>query len=63
MKKGDLVDTPRFCKVKIEKVFSSRRIAAKYGYTESTDYKNWKYEVRGKSIGNNMMIFAGIKKG
>ena len=29
IKKGSWVDTPRFCKVKIEKVFSSMENAAK----------------------------------
>jgi hypothetical protein len=33
MKKGELIDTPRFCKVRIEKVFRSNERACKEGYT------------------------------
>jgi hypothetical protein len=62
MKKGDLVNTPRFCKVKIEKVFRSNERANKEGYTEPTHYRDSEYMIRGKSIGNNRMIFAGIKR-
>lgn len=62
MKKGDYVDTPRFCKVEIEKVFRTEENARKSGYTEPTYYKDWQYGVLGKSIGINHMIFAGFKK-
>jgi hypothetical protein len=62
MKKGEWIETPRFCKVKIKKVFRSNERANKEGYTEPTHYRNNEYYIRGKSIGNNRMIFAAIKR-
>jgi len=61
MKKGDWVDTPRFLKVKIQKVFRSEGNARKNGYTEPTHYNNWEYAVLGKHTGINMMVFAAAK--
>lgn len=62
MKKGDWVETPRFLKVKIEKVFRSNERACKEGYTEPTHYRDNDYYIRGKHIGPNRMIFAAIKR-
>lgn len=62
MKKGDYVSTPRFCTVKIEKVFKCEENARKAGFTEPTHYKNWAFGILGKSTGINAMVFAGYKK-
>ena len=62
MKKGDYVDVPRFCKVKIEKVFRSRPNAAKQKFHEPTHYNNPEYEILGKHIGPNRMEFAAVMK-
>jgi hypothetical protein len=62
MKKGDLIETPRFLKVKIEKVLRSNERALKEGYTEPTHYRDNDYYIRGKNIGENRMIFAAIKR-
>jgi hypothetical protein len=62
MKKGEYVETPRFLKVKIEKVFRSNERALKEGYTEPTHYMNSEFHIRGKHIGENRMVFAVIKK-
>lgn len=61
MKKGDYIYTPRFCNVRIEEVFSDETVARENGYTEPTHY-NGEYEILGKSIGWNRMIFAAVKK-
>ena len=58
MKIGDYIDTPRFCKVKIEKVFGCEATARKFGFTEPTHYKDGKYGILGKHTGPNQMIFA-----
>lgn len=62
MKKGDWVNTPRFLKVHIEKVFRSQANALKQGFTEPTDFRNSEYGILGKSTGFNMMVFAAYKK-
>jgi len=62
MKKGEYVETPRFLKVKIEKVFRSNERALKEGYTEPTHYRDSEYHIRGKNIGENRMVFAAIKR-
>jgi hypothetical protein len=61
MKKGDCVDTPRFCKVKIEEVFESSAIAREQGFYEPTHYSG-AYEVLGKHTGTNRMVFAAVKR-
>lgn len=62
MKKGDFVNTPRFLKVRIERVFSNRRTALQSGYTEPTNYRDYRgYQVYGKHTGPNLMIFAAVK--
>lgn len=62
IKKGDYVLTPRFCTVKIDKVFQSRENAAKAGYTEPSHYQDYDFGVVGKSIGINRMTFAAYRK-
>ena len=54
MKKGDYVNTPRFCKVKIDEVFASRQDAAMAGYTEPTHYHDGEYSVYGKTLETEM---------
>lgn len=61
MKKGDWVDTPRFCKVKIQKVFRTEQNAKKAGYYEPTHYEKDNYKIYGKHTGTNTMVFAGVK--
>ena len=57
MNVGDSVKTPRFLTVKIQEVFSSVIDMEKAGYTEPTHYDGL-YEIKGKHIGENRMIFA-----
>ena len=61
MKKGDYIYTPRFCNVRVEEVFGSRDEAKENGYTELTHY-NGEYDVLGKSLGINKMVFAAVRK-
>lgn len=61
MKKGDYIYTPRFCNVRIEEVFGGRDEARENGYTEPTHY-NGEYDVLGKPLGVNKMIFAAVRK-
>lgn len=62
MKKGDFIDTPRFLKVRLEKVFNNSQNAVKAGYIEPTDYKDsLGYRIYGKHTGPNRMIFAAVK--
>lgn len=62
MKKGDFVNTPRFLKVRIQKVFRTQNNALKAGYTEPTYYKDYEgYQVYGKHTGPNHMIFAAVQ--
>ena len=58
MKKGDWVNTPRFLKVQIEDVLTPEQ-AREQGYTEPTHYRG-EYDIRGKHIGTNRMIFAAV---
>lgn len=55
---GDYVDTPRFCKVQIERVYRDEAEMRRDGYTEPTDYRDNEYAVCGKSTGLNRMAFA-----
>lgn len=61
MKKGDYIFTPRFCTVKIEQVLS-KEAAREHGFTEPTHYRDNQYEILGKSIGLNRMVFAAVRK-
>jgi hypothetical protein len=62
MEIGDFVYTPRFCNVRIENIFDSKEEAYKEGYTEPTHYNNPEYDILGKHIGTNRMIFAEVLK-
>jgi hypothetical protein len=65
IKQGEYIDTPRFCKVKIEEIFTyeERESAHTQGYTEPTHYnKDERYQILGKSLGDNRMQFAAIEK-
>ena len=62
MEIGNYVRTPRFLEVKIKEVFESPEEARKNGFIEPTHYEDKQYDVLGKSIGLNRMIFAGVKK-
>ena len=61
MKKGDYIRTPRFCTVKVEKVFDSAKEAMLEGYTEPTHYEG-EYEILGKHTGISRMTFAAAQK-
>ena len=60
--KGDYVKTPRFFTIKIHEVFENRSDAFYEGFKESAHYDDGIYEILGKSIGHNRMIFAAVKK-
>lgn len=62
MKKGDYVMTPRFCTVEIKKVFRSRNAARMQAFVEPTHYVSAEYDILGKHIGLNRMIFAAVIK-
>jgi hypothetical protein len=62
IKLGDTVETPRFLKVKIAAMFSSEELARESGFTEPTHFRDEDYYIRGKSIGENRMIFAAVKR-
>ncbi len=62
MKKGDRVYTPRFCTVKLEKVFRNEENARKAGYTEPTYIEIDGYGIAGKSIDMYHMKFAAYRK-
>jgi hypothetical protein len=60
--KGDRVETPRFCTVRIQKVFRSESNARKQKFIEPTHYENDRYGILGKHVGPNLMIFAAYVK-
>ena len=62
IKKGDYVETPRFLKVRIAKVFRKLERARAEGFIEPTHYRDSDYYIRGKHTGPNRMIFAAIKR-
>lgn len=57
------IDTPRFLKVKISAIFARSDDSAECGYTEPTHYDSPDWDIRGKHIGTNRMVFAAIRKG
>ena len=59
---GDYVNTPRFLRVRIRQIFPSVDDLRDAGYTEPTHFKDGTYEVSGKCIGNNEMLFAAAYK-
>ena len=62
MKAGDYVYTPRFCNVKIKEIFNTETTAREFGFEEPTHYNDPDYDILGKSIGTNRMIFAAVRK-
>lgn len=62
MKKGDLVNTPRFLKVRICEVYQDMSRAFDEGFREPTHYNDPGYAILGKHTGTNQMIFAAVKK-
>lgn len=62
MKKGDWVNTPRFCKVKIENIYKNKQTAYANGFTEPTYYDGVDHDVFGKSLDMYHMIFAAVEK-
>lgn len=62
MKKGDYIYTPRFCTVRIEKVFEDEESARASGFKEPTHYADSEYGIRGKSLNIRQMKFAAYKK-
>lgn len=61
MMKGTLIYTPRFCTVRIAEVFDTREEAEKNGYKEPTYYRG-DFEVFGKSVDLNRMVFAAVRR-
>ena len=62
MKQGDTIYTPRFCSVEISAVLGHSE-AYEQGFTEPTHYhQNPDFDVYGKRIGTNRMIFAAVAK-
>ena len=61
MEKGDYINTPRFLTVKIEEVLNKKEAREK-GYSEPTHYNSPDFDIFGKHIGINLMIFAAVKK-
>jgi hypothetical protein len=63
MKKGDKVNTPRFCTVQINEVYEDPKRAYLDGYREPTYYdKDPEYEILGAHTGENRMVFAAVRK-
>jgi len=66
LKKGDFVDTPRFLKVRISEILLSNKAdcacGCDPGFTEPTHFEHPYYNVFGKHIGTNRMVFAAVLK-
>ena len=65
MKKGDWVQTRRFCGVRITKVFRTMENALKAGFNEPSYYcgpDRDRFDILGKPLGDNRMIFAAYRK-
>ncbi len=62
MAPGDVIYTDRFCHVQLNEVFDSVEALMEAGYTEPTYTKNDVYDIRGKSTGENKMVFAAGKR-
>ena len=62
MNKGDYVNTPRFCTVKIKEVYKTREQAQADGFKEPTYYESNEYGILGKSLDMYHMEFAAYKK-
>jgi len=59
---GDKVQTPRFLAVRIAAMFESIELAEKCGFTETTDYRDEEFHIRGKYLGENRMLFGAVKR-
>jgi len=59
MKAGDFIETPRFLMVKIKDVLTPEQ-ARKQGFTEPTHYKDSRYKILGKNLGDNRMAFVAV---
>jgi hypothetical protein len=59
---GKKVQTPRFLSVRIAAMFENTELAENCGFTESTDFRDEEYHIRGKHIGENRMLFAAVKR-
>lgn len=63
MKKGDKIDTPRFCTVTIKKVYKDEKAAFEDGFREPTFYdKDPEFGIYGKSLDMYHMEFAAFRK-
>jgi len=62
IKVGDKVETPRFLKVRIAAMFEDVALAEGCGFTEPTHFEAVDYHISGKSLGNNLMLFAAVIK-
>lgn len=62
IKIGDKVQTPRFLTVRIAAIFENVELAESCGFTEPTHFRDEEYHIRGKSIGENRMLFAAAKR-
>jgi len=60
MQINEYVNTPRFLTVRISAIFANADEAREAGYREPTHYDNDVYEIHGKHIGTNRMVFAAI---
>ena len=58
----DLVFTPRFCTVRITRIFNSRCEAIREGFSEPTHYHKDGYGILGKSLDLYHMEFAAVKE-
>lgn len=59
---GATIKTPRFMTVTLKEVSRDRQAAADSGYTEPTHYDNRDWDIFGKNIGENRMVFAAVRK-
>jgi hypothetical protein len=63
IKLGDKVTTPRFLSVRIAAMFENIELAETCGFTETTHFReDSEYDIRGKHIGVNLMLFAAVKR-
>lgn len=59
---GDIVESPRFLKIRIGRIISDRREAKSAGYTQPTYCNDTVYDVRGKFVGSDGIEFAAIRR-
>ena len=60
--KGAFVHTPRVLSVMVSEVFPAREDARAAGFTEPTHYESDYFDILGKSLGLNRMVFAAAMK-